>query len=111
MSERPARCSDDELREFVVGWCDGRIFCSAELPTPDLLGSVFMPLALGALQEWTREEIGLIGVVWEYRREAGPLAVNGQPVFFSCRLMHRDDWERARRAIDRELERRRTIEL
>lgn len=52
-----------------------------------------------------------LGIIWEYLGEAAPRAINGCPMFFSCHLMHREDWERARAAINREFERRESIEL
>lgn len=56
---------------------------------------------------WLRD----LGVVWEYYDKAGPRGINGYPCFFSCHLMHREDWERARRAADKEHERRKQIDL
>lgn len=52
-----------------------------------------------------------LGLFWEWMSAAGPRSVNGYPIFFSCRIMHTEDWERARRAIIREQERRESIEL
>jgi hypothetical protein len=52
-----------------------------------------------------------LGVIWEWMDKAGPRAINGYPIFFSCRIMHAEDWNRAKRAIIREQERRGTIEI
>jgi hypothetical protein len=52
-----------------------------------------------------------LGVIWEWMAKAGPRSINGYPIFFSCRLMHRDDWTRAEKAILREQTRRESIEL
>jgi len=52
-----------------------------------------------------------LGVFWEWMKDAGPRSVNGYPIFFSCRIMNRTDWLRARDAIIREQERRESIEI
>jgi len=104
------RKSDEELREFVLGCCDGRILTSAQVPA-GRLHLVFLPIALGALHECTKEFLESIGVVYEWRDKAGPLAINGLPQFFSANLLHREDWAKALPAILREEERRKSIEL
>tara|TARA_X000000950_G_scaffold259444_1_gene327834 strand:+ start:8298 stop:8753 length:456 start_codon:yes stop_codon:yes gene_type:complete len=34
-----------------------------------------------------------IGVVWEWYSESLPRSINGYPIFMSCRIMHKEDWE------------------
>jgi hypothetical protein len=52
-----------------------------------------------------------LGILWEWMHKAGPRSVNGYPIFFSLRIMHREDWNRALKAIIREEKRRESIEL
>jgi hypothetical protein len=52
-----------------------------------------------------------LGCVWEYMSQAMPMAVNGKPMFFSLRYMSKPDWERARTAAAKEIERRKEIEI
>ncbi len=40
--------SQEELRQFVRDYCDGRAFCDHQVRDPAILPMVFMPLALGA---------------------------------------------------------------
>jgi hypothetical protein len=101
-----ARMTDDELREFVLGVCDGRIFTSRHCRDPEEVRMVFAILAFGLLKDLTREDAAQIGLFWEYLSEAGPLACNGLPMFLSVRMMHVDDAERAGKAIVSELARR-----
>lgn len=105
------RKSDEELREFVLAYCDGRVFTSLQISKDRDIGLVFMPLALGALHNVTDQYAASIGLIYEYLSKAGPSSINGMPVFFSCRLLHRDDCERVMPAIQRELDRRKNIEL
>lgn len=104
------RLSDDELREFIDAFVSGRIFTSNHVPEGhgDLIAMVFMPIAFGAVTPETAEEIGL---VYEYLDKAGPRSINGMPIFFSCRLLHKKDWERALPVLKAEHERRKAIEL
>ena len=50
-----------------------------------------------------------IGVLVGDIKDAFPRGVNGYPMFSACRTIHREDWERARKAIDLEEERRKEI--
>ena len=53
-----------------------------------------------------------LGVIYGYTKDAiGQRAINGFPMLSSCALLHREDWELVRNAIDRELERQKEIEL
>jgi hypothetical protein len=102
------------LREFVMGLCDGRIFSSMQIPMVDWESSlhlVFMPLAFGVTKDMSEEDISQIGGVWEWLSEAGPRSINGYPSFFSCRFLHKDDLEIARKAYEREMERRKNADL
>jgi len=83
--------------------------CKAELvevqvPTIDI-GLVFLPLAFGALADWPKAEIEKIGCVWAFNRTALPRGINGYPMLTESRLMHKDDWTRAHKAIVREQQR------
>lgn len=53
-----------------------------------------------------------LGVIYGYYKDAlGQRAINGFPMLASCALLHREDWELVRKAIDRELDRQKEIEL
>lgn len=108
---------DEALRKFVQAYCNQQVFTSWELinrqqnaadPFAEL-PMVFMPLAMGALSEWTKEELDDIGLIYEYMSEAGPRAINGNPCFVSFRIMNCADWKRAAEAITKELDRRREV--
>lgn len=110
---RPAldlpRMTDDQLREFVLGVVDGRIFTDRQARDP---GMVFYPILFGAFSGYNQESVkNRLGCVYEYVDKALPRAVNGQPCFMSMRIMHIDDWKRASAAITAEVERRKTIKI
>lgn len=107
------KLSDEKLREFVDDYVSGRIFTTAHLrdSEADMIPMIFMPLALGCFSKVQPDTLSQIGVIYEYYERAGRLNVNGKPTFFSFHMLHIDDWERAKPAIERELERRKSIEL
>ena len=79
----------------------------------------------GAVDQWKRDKAihdaasqGFIftrmqnlGVIYEDIGKAGPRSINGQPIFYSLRIINTSDWNRARKAITRELERRENMEI
>ncbi len=108
------RMTESELREFVLGVCDNQIFTDKHIPPSQwesMVRSIFMVLGLGGLAEWTPEELNEIGCIWEWMREAGPRSINGYPMFMSLRLLHKEDWARAKVALERESKRRENIKV
>lgn len=105
----PPRMSDAELRKFVMGWCDGKIFSDAHLQPgdEDRVGMVFMVIPLGGAKHI--EDPHAVARVWEWLSEASPRSINGYPTFFSCRFMGLPDWKRARAAILLEESRRAAV--
>lgn len=106
------RLTEDEIRQFVNDVLAGLIFTSWGL-TIDEAQRVFMPIALGAFTRATVTEgfLRQLGIVYEYLKEAGPMAINGQPCFFSMRLMHKDDWAIALATLRSEDARRKELPL
>lgn len=103
------RMSEEDLRRFVLDYIAGQIFSDCHVRSKQDLGLVFMPLSLGVFSEYEPASLEQIGLIYEYYSKAGPMAINGMPIFFSLRMMHRDDWTRASGAIDREIERQKTL--
>lgn len=50
------RLSEEKLREFVLGVLEGTLYTSAQVSTPEMVRLVFLPIALGALKDWTEEQ-------------------------------------------------------
>jgi len=63
---------------------------------------VFLPIAFGVLGEWTKQQLGQIGIVWAYNKDALPRGVNGYPMFTTIGLLHIEDWVKASKVIRRE---------
>lgn len=96
--------TEEELKQFVLDFLGNRIFCMQHIEKKDLhlMGSIFMYAGLGGLATVDRKSVGTI---YEYLDEAGPRGVNGYPSFISLKMLNREDWERARKAIIAEQER------
>jgi hypothetical protein len=112
--EEVRHMSDDELRSFVDDFLAGRIFTSAQIngsQSGHLLQTIFMPLCLGALAGYSDTALSSIGVIWGYMKDALPGSINGYPIFHTMYVLHIDDWKIAIKAIEREQERRKHIEL
>lgn len=104
ITKRPIQnMGQNKLHQFVKDFLNGQIFTSAQIPEFDnsILHLIFMPLAFGAINP-EHTDLATLGIFWEYNNEASPRSINEYPIFFSCRIMHIEDWTRARAAIMRE---------
>lgn len=72
-------------RQLALDVLAGRVFGSWMVPGDDLsiLRSIFMPVGLGDSSMFPKDAVA----VYEYLDKAGPMAINGYPMFFSCRIM------------------------
>lgn len=107
------KLTDAKLREFVDDFVSNRIFTLQHIPvhSQDLVGMIFMPVAFGLFSKYSSDSVKTIGTIYEHMSTAGPRSINGYPIFMSCKMLHVKDWERARKAILVEEERRKSIEL
>ena len=66
----------------------------------------------GAVHDgFQRKRLEKLGVIYEYYSKAGPRGINGYPIFYSFCILNKSDWARAAAAIQKELERRETMEI
>ena len=83
----------EELRQLAVDIADGKVYTNRHLPNPEMVNSVFLLIGLGGLHQHHKDDIDSIGLIYEYLSEAGPRSINGQPQFFSLRLLDKEDTE------------------
>ncbi len=100
---------EEELKRLLFGLLDGKAYSSAHCP--DDIELVFAPIALGALAGAPSWWIDQVGLIYEWLEHAGTRGVNGHPMFFSMRLLNKEDWERLLPALLREEERRKNVTL
>lgn len=84
------------LKQLAIDIRAGQVFTDRHCRDVDELTSSFMVL-LFLEDEKTIQAIKNAGLVYEYLSEAGPRAINGRPMFFSCRVLSKEDastvWE------------------
>ena len=87
----------EELKQIAIDLADGKIFSDRHIREGDSksIGTVFMPLILGAFGDMTEEEqkAGKVTFIYEYLDKAGPRSINGMPCFFSCQILNREETE------------------
>lgn len=88
MKEIP-RMDEAQIKEAVMGLLHGHIY-TADMCPPDMIGMVFFPVLMGGLDDFDLDQIGN---VYEYMDKAGERSINGCPIFLSCRVVHKDDWD------------------
>lgn len=80
-----------ELKQIAIDLFDGKIFCDQQLNSSRDLSMVFLPLILGALKGFGKEELEDIGMIYEYIGKAMPRSINGYPIFSSMRILKKQD--------------------
>lgn len=103
--------SEERLREFVLGVLDGTLYTSNQVRREQDIPLVFLPVAFGGFKDWTEDALKKVGVLYAPMSAALPRSINGYPMFTEVRVLHRDDWARASKAIHRELSRREKLEI
>ena len=86
--------SQAELKQIAIDLFDGKIFCDRNLRDIMDARMVFMVIGLGGMEDFTEQEMGNIGLLYEYLDKAGPRSVNGYPCFFSVQLLTKVESEK-----------------
>lgn len=85
--------SDEELKTLGIDLAENKIFSHFHIRESDrgMIGQIFMPIIFGALKDFSDEQKKELGMIYEYFDKAGPSAINGYPIFSSCRLLRQSD--------------------
>jgi len=93
--------SEQEIGQLAKDIAMNLVFTSDHVRREErdnILGMVFMPIALGGLSDLSEEARKDVGMVYEYYDKAGPRSINGYPIFFSFRIVNVKDrllvWEK-----------------
>lgn len=103
--------TDDELRRIALDYCDGKLFTDQQVPegedifTPWPLLRLMTPEQLRSIAD-ARKPYGGIGLIYSELKDAGPIAVNGLPSFFSFTIISQDEREKLVDYTNSELKRR-----
>lgn len=91
---------EEELFEIAKGIDSGQIFTSKHLDNEKLISTVFMVLTFAS--DKILKDLEEAYVCYEYNSNAlKKLAVNGYPIFHSCKLLTADEWDRILEYIDK----------
>lgn len=95
------RQSDAELKQLAKDIVAGKVFHSGMLHESDshIAGSIFMPLTFMTAKQMKALRKDNPGLIYEYMDKAGPRAINGYPIFTSCRMLNQKDLEKLREYI------------
>jgi hypothetical protein len=83
--------TDQEIKTLAEDMYKGLIFTNMHIERQEDISMVFVPLVLagkGLVEELAKNPPGMI---YEYMDKAGPMAVNGMPIFFSFKIASIDD--------------------
>jgi hypothetical protein len=97
-----------ELQTLAADICEGRVFTGAMAQKAGTLDMSFPILLLADAA--TRKRIAAAGEIYEYLDRASPRAVNGCPIFFSCRTMSKAEVVKVRRMMTEYLKLRERFE-
>jgi hypothetical protein len=86
--------SDEELKKLAVDIEDGLVFTNLHLKDKLRLKSVFMLLNFFTKEQMKKLEEEKVGLIFEYLGEAGPIAMDGLPSFFTVRFLNESDTEK-----------------
>lgn len=126
--------SDDDLKKIAKDIVDNKIFTDRHCSSNDIM-SIFMPMMFMGHISWPTEDtrenklikiflkekeksykkrykiwLNNVGLVYEYLSKAGPMAVNGCPIFYSCRFLSKESTEKMFKYYDEYLKLKKEID-
>lgn len=84
------------LAEIGVRIAEGSIFCSAQIPSNQqehMLSMVFMPLVFMKPSSKAKLIANKVEILFEEVSKAGPMGVNGFPIFTSFQTLSAEEWK------------------
>jgi hypothetical protein len=81
--------TDKELRKIAKDLIEHKIFTDRMAPNPELLYSIFMCLIF--VDEKLMNDIKYAGLIYEYYSSASKMSINGYPIFYSFRMLTKED--------------------
>ena len=83
--------ADEEVKKLADDIYKGLVFTDRHMNNPGDMPRVFMPLALLKKEQIDEFNANPPGMVYEYMDKAGPMSINGMPMFFSFRFISQKD--------------------
>lgn len=83
--------TEPEILQIAEDIYKGQIFTDRHLRDKSLFQNVFMVLALADQKTINSIKAAKPGMFYEYLSKAGPMGINGMPIFSSMRMANEDD--------------------
>jgi hypothetical protein len=83
--------TDQEIKQLAEDMYKGLIFTDRHIKIQNDILAVFVPLVLMEKEVIDELQRNPPGMIYEYIDKAGPMAINGMPIFLSLRLLSVDD--------------------
>ena len=82
--------TEEEIKKLADDMYRGLVFTDRHIQNPSDISSVFMPLALLNKEQIEKLNVEYAGMIYEYMDQAGPMAINGMPMFCSFRFLSQE---------------------
>lgn len=99
--------TEEEIKKLADDMYRGLIFTDRHVQNHDDVPRVFMPLALLEKEQIEELKAGDPGMIYEYMDKAGPMSINGMPMFWSFRFLNQED---AKKVMEKYLQIKEAIE-
>lgn len=83
--------TDEEIKKLADDIYKGIVFTDRHIQNPGDISGVFMLLALLSEEQIEAFKANMPGMIYEYMDKAGPMAINGMPMFLSLRFLSQED--------------------
>ena len=83
--------TEEEIKKLADDMYRGLVFTDRHIQNPDDISRVFIPLALLEKEQIEELKVESPGMIYEYMDQAGPMAINGMPMFCSFRFLSQED--------------------
>lgn len=99
--------TEEEIKKLADDMYRGMIFTDRHVQNPDDVSRVFMPLVLLNKEQIEELNVESPGMFYEYMDKAGPMSINGMPMFCSFRFLNQED---AKKVMEKYLQIKEVIE-
>ena len=83
---------DEGIKKLAEDIYRGLVFTDRHVQNPDDISRVFLPLVFLKKEQIEELLADLPGMmIYEYMDKAGPMSINGMPIFYSLRLLDQED--------------------
>ena len=83
--------TDEEIKKLADDIYKGLVFTDRHIDNPNDVPRVFAALMLMGEEQIDELKANPPGMIYEYMEKAGPMGINGMPIFFSFRFIGQED--------------------